>query len=222
MQLKSNTYRNDNRTVFSLVIASVFMIAATFVGCSKDETQTPDYRTDIFCAVTGDDTLVHYILLDDGSKLSISSQAIKATDANATIRCISTFSINPDGKSATIYNIQRITCFAPVSSDSVKSRPRNPVNVRSVWKSGDYINLCLEPLINKEGKHRYDFCVDTLVSRTLHVGFIFERDSASLEAYTARLYHSIPLHDDSYKQDFDSITIHINTYGGVRTYSFKR
>lgn len=205
------------------IIMSIVFVAS----CSKDDADfIPSVRTDLLCAITNNDSLVTHFMLDDGTPYNVNKQKIKAHEPNAELRCISTFEINED-RSVTVYDVATIPCFIPLPTDSFKTFPKEPVNVTSVWKSGGYINLCLSPLVNGEKQFAYSFCLDSIShnsdsTSTLHSSFLFQRIKGSVEGYSTKLYHSIPLYSKDYTSSFDTIAIYINTYEGVKTYRFAR
>ena len=212
-----------NRVLRGSVFAFVFVLifSSLFFSCSKEDNTIPSYRTDLLCAAGDGDSLVTRLLLDDGQTLKV-TQRIKAPEPNSTLRCYSSYAVSDDGTIATVYEIRRITCFAPSPADSCTIHDQSPLKVQSVWKSGSYVNLSLAPLVNQDGEYKYDLRLDSVVSRTMYVSFLFQRDSSSLEAYTQKFYHSIPLQQSLYSQPFDSLILSINTYDGMKSYAFRR
>lgn len=195
-----------------------------FCGCDKDdEKMVPSYRTDILCAVTDNDSIVRFLLLDDGSKYSVSRQKIKANEPDAMVRTICSYEISADSTMATIYDIKRISCYAPLPKEQFNSHPQDPINVTSVWKSGNFINLSLAPLAAGKNSFEYDFCIDSTSvcqdKTVMYVSLLFRRTPGSIEEYTYQLYHSIPLNRDYYPCPFDSLVLCINTYKGMKTFS---
>lgn len=208
-----------NRFLYCIIAIILVVVVAS---CNDDDTATiPSYRTDLLCAITDADSMVTHLLLDEGTKFQV-PQRIKAPQANATVRCRASFAVDAEGTSVKVYDISSVTSFVPLPVDSFKTFPREPLNMVSVWKSPGYINLCFAPLVNKDVKCKYAFCIDSITSRTLHVSMLFEKKGDAPDAYSTKLYHSIPLTSPDYKQDFDSLSLHINTYDGLKTYIFPR
>lgn len=210
------------RQLSSLLFCLVLILA----GCKDDDYTVPSYRVDLMCALTDADSVVSHLLLDDGSRYSVGTQRIKASEPNAMIRCLGTFSIDEDSVTVKVYDLLRVSCYAPLPVDSFKVQPHDPVNVVSVWKSGGFVNLCLAPLVDEQGGMKYDFCIDSITHHhdniAIHASLLFQRRSGSIEAYTHKFYHSIPLESPYYPNDYDSIYIHINTYNGTTAYPFSR
>lgn len=203
-------------------ILFVCTILSVFVSCEKDETNIPSFRADLLCANVNADSLVSSLQLDNGRVYQIASQKIKTETANKKIRCYASYSISDDSIHATVYDISVVPCVAPLPADSFQAFPQSPVKVVSVWRTPGFVNLCLAPLVNKDMKCKYGICIDTLISRTLHTSFLFEKTQDVPEAYTVRLYHSIPLQSPTYTQDFDTLSLTINTVEGMKTYTFPR
>lgn len=198
------------------------IVISTMVGCSDDDSAyIPSYRTDILCALTNKDSIVTDILLDNGKKYSVVSQKINGKVANGKLRCHTRFSINEDSTNVRIYEIKRISCYAPLPADSFKIHPQEPINVTSIWQSGGYINLCLAPLVTGMNSFKYDFSIDSVKGKTIHTSMLFKHEGA-IEAYKFTFYHSIPLEKKYYTTDFDSIYLYINTYKGMKVWKFRQ
>ncbi len=95
----------------------------------------------------------------------------------------------------------------------------DPLHIQSVWRSGDYINMILLPMV-KDKAHYYHF-VDNGIYRTtngkrnLRLTLYHDRNG-DYEAFRRRTYFSIPL--SSYAdvlRSGDSITLHLQTYKGT-------
>ena len=63
------------------------------MSCNDDDTYVPSYRTDLVFAYTDQDSMVNYILMDDGQRYDVTSQKIVGIAPNARIRCYTSFSI---------------------------------------------------------------------------------------------------------------------------------
>lgn len=205
----------------NLLNSILFIIVISTITCCSDDdsASVPAYRTDILCALTNQDSLVTEIQLDNGKKYNVATQKINGKEANAKLRCYASFSINDDSINAKVYEIKRISCYAPAPADSFKIHPQDPINVTSIWKSGEYINLCLAPLTTGMNSIKYDFCIDSVIGNTLHTSLLFKHEGA-IKAYKFTFYHSIPLEKKYYSSDFDSIFLHVNTYEGMKVWKF--
>lgn len=210
-----------------------FYLLLSLYSCSDDDAYVPSYRTDLVFAYTDQDSIVNYILMDDGKRYDVNSQKIVGVAPNARIRCYTSFSIGADSADVMVYEMKRISFYAPLPADSFDIHPQDPLNVTSVWRSGDYINLCLAPLVSSFKDFQYDFCIDSIthsvpVSETgskktvLHTSLLFKRPKYGSESYTHKFYHTIPLYSDDYACDFDSLYLYINTYDGMKRFCFER
>lgn len=208
-----------------LISILTVMCIVVVASCSDDDNNSvPSYRTDILSAITDGDTLVTDLLFDNGRSYHVASQRIKAMAPNAKIRCYSTFEITNDSADVKVYEIKRISCYTPLPADSFEVHPQDPVNVTSVWRSGDYINLCVAPLVSALKDFKYDFCIDSITDNkekvVLHTSLLYQRAKNGNEYYTQKFYHSIPLKSNDYPCAFDSLYIYINTYDGVKMWKF--
>jgi len=211
------------RKLFISILTMICVVVAT--GCSDDDSASvPSYRTDLLFAMTNGDTIVTDLLLDDGRSFRVASQRIKAVAPDSRIRCYATFGINSDSTEVKVYDIKRISCYAPLPVDSFAVHPQDPVNVTSVWCSGDYLNLCIAPLVSSIKDFKYDFCIDSITDRNssvvLHTSLLYQRPKNGSEYYTQKFYHTIPLRSNDYPCRFDSLYLYINTYEGMKAYRF--
>ena len=209
-----------------LLISILSLICVVVIAsCSDDDTDyVPSYRTDLLCLLTNGDSLATDLLLDDGRRFSLSQRVYTALP-NSMLRCLCRYTINDDSAGAHIYDITKVSCYTPAPADSFEVHPQEPVNVVSLWKSGGFINLCLSPLVISKTSVLYDFSIDSVTqsadSKTImHTSFLFQRKKESVEAYSTKLYHSIPLHSSAYPCTFDSMYIYVNTYEGMKVYPF--
>ena len=200
------------------------LILPFLLACSQTDELSPAVRTDLLCATTNAEGLVERLVLDNDQSLRIDGQSINANAKSATLRCLCTYAVNADSTVATVYSISKTSCYAPIPADSFDTRPMDPVNVVSVYKTGRFINLHLSMLTTGMTGTQYDLCLDSLTSDStiLHCSFLFKRVAADNESYTKHFYHSIPLNLANYSHPFDSIFISVNTYDGMKQYKFER
>lgn len=206
-----------------LISILIVVFVAVVASCSKEDASVPSYRTDLLSVKTDKDSILTDLILDNGASYKMSSQKIKGTAPNATLRCLVSFSKDEtDTTKALVYSAKLVKSDLPIPTDSVKKHTMSPVDITSVWQSGGYANFCFSPVINGGEKYKYTFCVDSLRNRNLYVSFLFVRPDTTIEAYHAALYYSLPLQKSRYKEDFDSLRVSINTYDGMKHYSFAR
>lgn len=223
-----NANHAPNKSSYGIVVVMVSVLfLSIFFSCNKDEASVPSYRTDILCIITNKDTMATHLLLDNGKKYNIVSQKIKATESNANIRCYASFSINEDSSEVKIYDIKRISCYAPLPADSFKIHPHDPLNVTSVWKSGGYLNMCLAPKAVGMSAFKYDFSIDSITTsasssaKIMHTSLLFQFTGA-INSYTTKFYHSMPLQQSLYPEPFDSVYFYVNTYDGIKVWKYEK
>lgn len=208
------------RTVSNIFI-SIFLLLCSFASCTKDDgyvvLETPNTYTEFCDMYMNTDKRAATITLDDGTMLDILSQNIRSNVADTTVRAVVTYAMK--NEKPVIYSDNVAFCDQARPKEHFKITPRDPMKVISVWKGGKYINMVLGEMTNKAAKHSYGYLIEGVDSKTLNVSFIHLRPESDPESYTEKKYFSMPL-ATPYISGYDSIAISINTYDGVKSYSF--
>jgi len=202
-----------------------FLLVLLLASCSKDnDNRYPSVRTDILCAVTDAKNVITHLVLDNGKSYALNGQELKGKKASSSHRCLCMYEVNADSTQATVYQISAVSCYAPLPVDSFKIHPMDPLDVRSVYRTGNFVNLHLSLLTTGSKQHAYDMCLDSITadSTIVHCSFIFQHAKLDDESYHADFYHSIPLVDKVYPAHYDSLIVYINTYDGLKRYGFQR
>lgn len=100
----------------------------------------------------------------------------------------------------------------PRLKDSLKT---DPVHVQSIWRSGTWLNLILQPMV-KDRPHYFHFIDSGLEQRAQyrlwHITLYHDRNG-DVEGFRRRVYASIPLTKYAHRMTKgDSIRLHIHTY----------
>lgn len=205
----------------SNIFIYAFLTLCIFVSCEKDgdggELEMPNLYTEFCDMYMNTDKRAAYITLDDGTQIDILSQGIRSNVADTTVRAVVTYAMK--NEKPIIYSDNKVFCDQARPKEQFKITPRDPMKVVSVWKGGKYINMVLGEMTNKAAKHSYGYLIEGVDSKTLNVSFIHLRPSADPESYTEKTYFSMPL-TTPYISGYDSVAISINTYDGVKLYSF--
>lgn len=206
--------------IVRLALMSCILLAA----CKKDDEIAPPLRSELLCVVTDADAKVDQLVLDNGIRYSVAWQEIGANVKSAVLRCLCSYAVNEDNKTVTVYQMDKVSCYAPASADSFKIHPMDPLDVRSVYRTGQFVNLHLSLLTNGSREHAYDLCLDSITndSSCIHCSFLFQHAKLDDESYHHDFYHSIPLNSNAYPCEFDSLIVYINTYDGMKRYGFKK
>ena len=98
----------------------------------------------------------------------------------------------------------------------------DPVDIQSIWRSGDYLNLIAE-VKRKDQSHAFHFIEDSITTdtqgiRTLYLR-LYHNSNHDYEAFTDPTYLSVPLrlYRDTLRTG-DKIRFYLNTYKEGITY----
>lgn len=207
------------RLLFAAVATSVFAMS-----CSEDEGESmPPMLMDFVEAHTDANCKVVKISSDAGRSFVV-AQSIVAAVADTTYRCVCSYALDESEVSATVYSLQHIYSLPPSPKSDFEKLPADPVNVRSVWRGGGYINMILEVLTTGKGTHSFAFCEEGFADnadgkKIVNVSVLHERPQGDAESYTQDAYLSIPV--GGYAGECDSVAVSIPTYQGVKTFVFE-
>ena len=114
------------------------------------------------------------------------------------------------------------TRLALLDFDAKEGIKTDPVKITSIWKSGGYINLHLG-VLTKGRAHKYHFLNlgksrNSMGKATQRIQ-LFHSQEEDPEAYTREIFLSCPLNKLDL-QSGDSIIFSINTYEGIKVYTF--
>ena len=122
----------------------------------------------------------------------------------------------PSGENATVYQVQS----AYYLRDSTKIAKTDPTGVKSAWRAGKYINMYLSPL-TQGGTQYWGFITDSIKDGHAWVS-LYHNQNADPLSYTQLTYASLPVDSIKGIQEGDVITLSINTFNGLQTWSFKK
>lgn len=203
-------------------------------GCKEDsEEQFPRLRAEFFDVYVDKDTFATNITLDNGRVYPLNiGNTIKSQVSDTIIRCYGNVEISSDSSFASIYGLYQAHCFAPAAPNKYKPHIfyKNKVNVVTVYKARNYINAILGVKISGSYDHVYDFIKDSITTdpqtkkKTMHLTFFHYKSDEEFEAYTHKVYLSIPLEEQYYEKNekFDSLEFHVFTYDGEKKYKYAR
>lgn len=186
-----------------------------------------------FIDVTTDaDGTLQDLITDKGETLQILNRdGLDGLTPDSTYRTVSIYEpkeMNAQGNAtALLYSCQLIIAVKPVTVAKLPDgiAKTDPLDIQSVWKSGNYLNLILLPMA-KEKSHIFHFMEDGITdnedgSRTLHLT-LYHNQNGDYEAFTRKSYLSIPLwaYEGRLAQG-DRVILRINTYEkGFVSYEF--
>ena len=170
------------------------------------------------------DGKLDYLITDNNLKLSISNTvSADGLVPDSAYRVICTYQQNEENdKEARLYSISLINAPYAIPAFLVEEKKNDPVEVQSIWRGGNYLNLIL--LLKAQNiPHSFLFLQDSIVSvneRTnLYISLYHDKEG-DLEAYTQKAYLSMPLQPyQRLLKEGDTICLSINTYDkGVQTW----
>lgn len=216
----------------SLILLSVFFCMLFLGACKEDEYVYPDVITTFIDASTDENGTLLQLITDKGESLQILNRdGLDGLTPDSIYRTISIYEPEEADEqghvSALLYSCQLIIAVKPVPVEKLPEgiAKTDPLDIQSVWKSGNYINLILLPLA-KEKSHIFHFIEDGISanedgSRTLHLT-LYHDQNGDYEAFTRKSYLSIPLWAYSGQlHSGDKVIVRINTYEkGFVSYEF--
>lgn len=185
-------------------------------ACKKDEYVYPSVVTEFVDAKTDADGTLTQLITDKGEVMDIQyREGLGGLAGDTVYRTVSMFRTLESGE-AFIYSAQLILSQLPETADFFKEGIKtDPTDIRSIWQSGNYLNMILTPLV-KDQDHTFRFIEYGIEEKdggkTLRLGLYHDRHGDG-EAFTREVYLSVPLW--KYKGSLcqgDSIFFHIHTY----------
>ncbi len=184
-----------------------------FNSCNEEEGVFPSLFTEFANLLTDHHGKVSYLVTDDGKSHAVLNR-IEGLSSDSTYRVFCDYTQEEQG--ILIYQLQSVNMLA----DSTTCAVHDPVNVNSVWKNGEYINMHLCPLT--QGGHQYwGFAIDSIAPAHFFIS-LHHKQGTDPTSYTRSLYASIHLDALQNIQQGDSITFHINTFDGKRQWNFTK
>ena len=207
-------------------------LKAILGACKEDEYVYPNVITTFIDAATDESGTLQKLITDKGESLQIlNREGLDGLTPDSIYRSVSIYepkeSADEGQATALLYSCQLIIAVKPVTVDKLPeaTAKTDPLDIQSVWKSGNYINLILLPMA-KEKSHIFHFIDEGISdngdgSRTLHLT-LYHNQNGDYEAFTRKSYLSIPLwaYEGQLTQG-DKVVLRINTYEkGFVSYEF--
>lgn len=184
-----------------------------FGACSDDEQVYPDIVTEFADMKVDNNGVARSITLDNGSRYGIINQ-IMDLKPKATYRVVCGF-VSQDTL-ATIYQLEGVH----VLHDSTEVAITDPTGVLGVWRSGRYLNMHLTPK-TQGGDHYWGFRTDSLTAHHAHVS-LHHNQLGDPTSYTMDVYASLPMDSIQGYVPGDTVSLSINTFKGIQTWTMKK
>lgn len=206
------------------ILLSIFACLLLLESCKKDEEYVYPNVISTFIDVSTDSSgTVEKLITDKKETLQIlNREGLDGLTPDSTYRTVSIYEpkeIDTQGNAtALLYSCQLIISVKPVTVDKLPNgtAKTDPLNIQSVWQSGDYLNLILLPMA-KDKSHIFHFMEEGITNdedskRTLHLT-LYHDQNGDYEAFTRKSYLSVPLWAyEGRLTSGDRIILRINTY----------
>ncbi len=210
-----------------IVMALLFCIFLC-EGCKEEDYVYPNVVTEFIGAQTNNDGTISQLVADDGTIYSVLQRdGLGGLVADTLYRTISIYEPiaqeNGKGNVAQLYSCQLVLSVNPLPASDFKGNIKtDPVDIQSIWLSGEYLNMIL--LVQyKELSHLYHFVDEGITSdqsgtQTLNLRLFHDRNN-DYEAFTKQVYLSVPLKNYlQLQRKGDKIRFNLNTYKEGETY----
>lgn len=214
------------------LLLSTFFCLLFLGACKEDEYVYPNVISTFINVTTDTSGTLQDLITDKGETLQIlNREGLDGLTPDSTYRTVSIYepkeTDTQGNATALLYSCQLIIAVKPVTANKLPDgiAKTDPLDIQSVWKSGNCLNLILLPMA-KEKSHIFHFIEDGITdnedgSRTLHLT-LYHNQNGDYEAFTRKSYLSIPLwaYEGRLAQG-DQVILRINTYEkGFVSYEF--
>ncbi len=200
-------------------IITISSILLAFCACSDDNDFVyPNMITELAEMKTGKDGNIQSLVVDNGICYEIQNKdKYDGLIKDSTYRVLASYvQVDDENKSLVEIKTIRLTYSSyPIKREKVKQIATDPVELQSIWTSGNYLNVYVISKV-KDIQHIYRFIEDSITTsngrKTLHLSLLHQRNN-DIEGYNRTVYLSVPLYP--YHQTFsrnDSVSFTLNTY----------
>lgn len=199
----------------------ILFAAVLWTACGEEEYVFPDLITEMSCLKTDSEGFGTQIITDEGTiwHLQEGSRPDSLT-ADSLYRVVSRFEpLTTDEAAqaeAKAYSFWEVISPLPKPESEYKSIHMDPVDIQSIWRSGDYLNMVLQVML-KDKEHEFSFIdngilTNTNGSQTLTLSLFHDRKN-DVEGFDQKFYLSVPLwHYQGKLNKGDTIVFQLYTY----------
>ena len=201
-----------------LLLKRYFILFAVVLltACGEEEYVFPDLITEVSCRRTDSKGFGTQIITDEGTiwHLQEGSRPDSLT-ADSLYRVVSRFAPVADSE-AVAYSFWKVISPLPKPESEYESIHLDPVDIQSIWQSGDYLNMVLQVMV-KDKEHELSFIDNGITSnangtQTLHLT-LFHHRKDDVEGFMQKYYLSVPLwHYQGKLNKGDTIVFELYTY----------
>ena len=194
----------------------ILFTAMFLSACGEEEYVYPNLITEISCLKTNSEGFGVQIITDNGTvwDLKEGNRPDNLT-ADSVYRVVSRFTPIADSE-AVAYSFWKVISPLPKPESEYESIRLDPVDIQSIWRSGNYLNMILQVMV-KDKEHELSFIDNGIIpnnngTRTLYLT-LFHHRKDDVEGFMQKYYLSVPLwHYQEKLNKSDSIVFQVNTY----------
>ena len=201
-----------------LLLKRYFILFAVVLltACGEEEYVFPDLITEMSCLKTNAEGFGVQIITDNGSVWNLKEgNRPDSLTADSVYRVVSRFAPVADSE-AVAYSFWKVISPLPKPKSEYESIHLDPVDIQSIWQSGDYLNMVLQVMV-KDKEHELSFIDNGITSnangtQTLHLT-LFHHRKDDVEGFMQKYYLSVPLwHYEGKLNKGDTIVFELYTY----------
>ena len=204
---------------------SILFTAVLLSACGEEEYVYPDLITEMSCLKTNSEGFGTEIITDDGKVWHLQEGNRPNTlTADSTYRIVSRFAPISTSE-AQAYSFWSVIAPLPKAENEYPTIKTDPVNLQSIWQSGDYLNMVVKVMM-KNQEHELSFIDNGISSQadgtqTLTLSLFHDRKN-DVEGFDQKFYLSVPLwHYQGKLNKGDRIVFQLNTYKeGITRHTF--
>ena len=185
-------------------------------ACGEEEYVYPDLITEMSCLKTNAEGFGIQIITDNGTVWNLKEgNRPDSLTADSVYRVVSRFAPVADSE-AVAYSFWKVISPLPKLKSEYESIHQDPVDIQSIWRSGNYLNMILQIMV-KDKEHELSFIDNGITSnangtQTLHLT-LFHHRKDDIEGFMQKYYLSVPLwHYQEKLNKGDTIAFELYTY----------
>lgn len=194
----------------------ILFATLSLLACGEEEYAYPNLITEMVCLKTDANGFGTHFITDNGHTWYLpKDNQPDSLIADSTYRVVSRYAPLNDTE-AQAYSFYKTISSLPQPESDYETIHTDPVNIQSIWRSGDYLNMILKIKV-KVQEHELSFIENEIVenhdgTQTLTLTLLHDR-KGDVEGFDEKFYLSVPLwHYQEKLNKGDQIVLQLNTY----------